>query len=986
MATIAENSARAQKLLKFYNDVVRGQRAITIPANARLFLEAVPHKQPPSVCVETLVSSSAGLEAVRNSVRADIGLECIKTFTLPFLAYLSDPDIKLLAEGELLRQIIEVVVEPATLWKALIKSFLDHLLPQESLQPFAWLVHEVVLLRGDFSTDLLEDVGAVVKDESLLNASSAETRALGYRIVKAVQLRSAPIAPTPDAETPGGRHDNDFAEFRKIEIFPTSDEFLSKERPFYRVADDVFSSDPEERASAHLDNQFRLLREDMLYELRENFQDALKKKKRRPALRLGRLVPVNLDVGDDTRTKKCSLSLECGRGLEVLQKIDPAARNSYLQENKNFVKHQAFGALRREDVIYGFAFVDRNVAELVKSPPIVQLQFTDSRALSKCLVALRAFDDVEFIVVDTPVFAYQPVLEGLKDITELPLQQQLLDPTSTYAELDNGPRMAALVSKLRSVANAEDVVLNIDETTSLDQSQRASLLNAVTAPLAVIQGPPGTGKSFIGSRIVKYFHKYSNHKFLLISYTNHALDQFLEELQDVGIPNEHMVRLGSKSTTRTGPLLLSNQAANYRRSTACWAAIDALKVERTGMQSELENAWRNYATFQVSFHTMMEYLEFAEDCERFYEAFLLPTEDGKWKKVGRKGKELRPDYLFDRWSSGRDAGFLAEKISDSNIWAIPAAERRNLRAKWTKAMLAERVEAIQNVAGKLNRNQERLEKARSEQKIDILDSKRIIACTTTAAAMYNELIRAARPDIVLVEEAGEILECHILTALTQSVKKLVLIGDHKQLRPKINNHSLSVEKDLGFDLNRSLFERLILQGFPHTTLRKQHRMHPDISAFPRALTYPDLLDAPKASDRARIEGICDRVIFVHHEHPEVGVKELADRGDPTTSSKQNDFEAEMILKTVAYLSQQGYRTDQMAVLTPYLGQLRLLRDKLLEDNDPVLNDLDAHDLIRAGLLTQAAARADRKPLRLSTIGMPCQYFPLFLLCLLTITR
>jgi len=221
----------------------------------------------------------------------------------------------------------------------------------------------------------------------------------------------------------------------------------------------------------------------------------------------------------------------------------------------------------------------------------------------------------------------------------------------------------------------------------------------------------------------------------------------------------------------------------------------------------------------------------------------------------------------------------------------------------------------------------------------------------------------------LVEEAGEILECHILTALTQTVKKLVLIGDHQQLRPKINNYELSVEKGLGFDLNRSLFERLILQRHHHTTLRKQHRMHPAISAFPRALTYPDLLDAPKVADRPAIDGICNRVLFVHHENPEVGVKELLDRRDPTTpSSKQNDFEADMILKIVAYISQQGYKTDRIAVLTPYLGQLRLLRDKLLKDNDPVLNDLDAYDLIRAGLMTQAAAKADKKPLRLSTIG------------------
>jgi hypothetical protein len=58
----------------------------------------------------------------------------------------------------------------------------------------------------------------------------------------------------------------------------------------------------------------------------------------------------------------------------------------------------------------------------------------------------------------------------------------------------------------------------------------------------------------------------------------------------------------------------------------------------------------------------------------------------------------------------------------------------------------------------------------------------------------------------------------------------------------------------------------------------------------------------------------------------------------------------------------------MVVLTPYLGQLRLLRENLKGENDPVLNDLDSASLIQAGLMTQAASKVRKRPLRLSTIG------------------
>src|SRR5947207_13306329 len=123
-----------------------------------------------------------------------------------------------------------------------------------------------------------------------------------------------------------------------------------------------------------------------------------------------------------------------------------------------------------------------------------------------------------------------------------------------------------------------------------------------------------------------------------------------------------------------------------------------------------------------------------------------------------------------------------------------------------------------------------------ETYLTIMRQKRIIACTTTAAAKYVQSLQSIAPGVLLVEEAGEILESHILTALGPDTKQLILIGDHKQLRPKVH-YDLSVEKGDGYDLNRSLFERLILRNYPHQVLFQQHRMRPELSALVRQLTY-----------------------------------------------------------------------------------------------------------------------------------------------------
>jgi superfamily I DNA and/or RNA helicase len=175
---------------------------------------------------------------------------------------------------------------------------------------------------------------------------------------------------------------------------------------------------------------------------------------------------------------------------------------------------------------------------------------------------------------------------------------------------------------------------------------------------------------------------------------------------------------------------------------------------------------------------------------------------------------------------------------------------------------------------------------------------------------------------------------------------------------------------MGFDLNRSLFERLVVKGYPHKTLSRQHRMRPEISALIRHLTYPDLVDAPTTHGRDDLRGVRDNIVFINHSHPEdEQVKTLEEKFDlSATSSKRNTFESQMVLKIVRYLALNGYGTDEIVVLTPYLGQLSKLREILKNENDIVLNDLDSFDLVRAGLMSVDTANLSKKRLRLATIG------------------
>merc|ERR1711976_326307 len=120
---------------------------------------------------------------------------------------------------------------------------------------------------------------------------------------------------------------------------------------------------------------------------------------------------------------------------------------------------------------------------------------------------------------------------------------------------------------------------------------------------------------------------------------------------------------------------------------------------------------------------------------------------------------------------------------------------------------------------------------------DVLREMEVVGMTTTAVSKFSVLLKELRPEVVVVEEAAEVLEAHVLTALQPRTQQVVLIGDHQQLRPSTAVYRLSKN----FHLDVSLFERLIRNGCAHVTLEQQRRMHPMVSRLMKPL-YPQLRD------------------------------------------------------------------------------------------------------------------------------------------------
>ena len=291
----------------------------------------------------------------------------------------------------------------------------------------------------------------------------------------------------------------------------------------------------------------------------------------------------------------------------------------------------------------------------------------------------------------------------------------------------------------------------------------------------------------------------------------------------------------------------------------------------------------------------------------------------------RQGVRLDDRILFDHTNRTKDD--IRVKISDyppdmvvnsqirsvNNLWSLD----KHQRLQFLYCILNEKTTSVyqelNDLIEQLQTLKNRKEELEMNKKVEMLSQKKIIGVTITGASINHDLIHHIGPSVVIVEEAAEILEPSLLAALTPSIEHLILIGDHKQLRPQVDTYELC--KKFHFDV--SMMERLIESGFPFKCLSKQNRMRPEFSALLRDI-YPNLEDnLPLVSKNEQLKCIEKSMFFWCHDDPEIQ--------DRTYS---NIKEAERVIALVIYLLCNGVHPSDITVLAAYLGQTKLLRNMI----------------------------------------------------------
>ena len=352
--------SRSARLARFFDLVLRGKRALHGSTDGNLFLEAICSQADHANCIEKLAASAEGMNSLRKALRFDCESALfLNGFGTSFIRYLAeDPAVKEMLGGKLLQRVLIVVVDPPTVWNALTESHEAGRLDENAEFAFAWLLLELVSWSDNQPTDFFHIAKQKVTEQNkfcLLRAASRETRAIGRKLHHALQAPRVKGIGSDD-NGPGGRHDNDFADFRQIAILPTADEIHSPERPFYRLANAIESIEDEDRPSVHLDNQFRLLREELLGELRGDLQIALGQRKgKRSGFVIPNLSFEGIYCGNESRRQQCALSLRCNVDFPQLAGLNSSQRKAFLKANFHFLKDRSLGCLLNGKEIVAFA-------------------------------------------------------------------------------------------------------------------------------------------------------------------------------------------------------------------------------------------------------------------------------------------------------------------------------------------------------------------------------------------------------------------------------------------------------------------------------------------------------------------------------------------------------------------------------------------------------------------------------------------------------
>ena len=486
--------SRHPGLKKIFDDIISGERQLSDPLVPH-FIRSISTHPDPATCLHELTASERGLKAIQTAVSSNLSTESLNGDVAGLLAYLRNSKLEHLGGGDTLQRLLRALVEIPGFWRSLTTAFGTGGLRQSTERSFSWLLLQLVVSPPEISEQyrLAASNRRIIR--TLLHSPDTETCSNARKIRLVISLYPNDKAVPPEWFVgPGWRHDNDSRLYQEISILPTPDEINSTERPHLKTVDEIDDlklTSPTKMFTVHIENQFRLLREDLVHDTHENVQVALGNKKGRHT---GVIISDLLLTGIYTDEKsKWGLKFTCSDDLPFFSSLSSKMiRMDRLEKDRNYLRHGSFASLVSENEIIAFVTIVRNAEMLAQNPPVIAVQLEGTATVKGALLRLRRCPRVSLLQLNTPLFAYEPILRSLQAMEP---SRFLLD--STLLVKPHRPRATSGNLSDIDQETISDLLCRLPTTTgsqrqiTLDNAQMEAFVCGLTQKVALIQGPPG---------------------------------------------------------------------------------------------------------------------------------------------------------------------------------------------------------------------------------------------------------------------------------------------------------------------------------------------------------------------------------------------------------------------------------------------------------------------------------------------------------------
>lgn len=467
--------------------------------------------------------------------------------------------------------------------------------------------------------------------------------------------------------------------------------------------------------------------------------------------------------------------------------------------------------------------------------------------------------------------------------------------------------------------------------------QVEAIKSGMNPGLTLIVGPPGTGKSDTAVQIVsELYHNFPEQRTLLITHSNHALNDLFTKIMERDIDERYLLRLGRGSEEIDSEADMSKFGRVNHMLQRRLTLLEEVAALARSMQMADDVAY----TCETSGHFFLSHILAR------WEKFTSTAQAAQKAGADNLNAFIAANFPFTAYFTDRTEKhakvwqqyYQSQYGSDAMQTDAPVAPVSLFRSE----NFAEDMSIAVSCFAELQTTFVELEECRPfellrsyKDRSNYLLTKhaKIIAMTCTHAAIKRKELVDLRFqfDNIIMEESAQMLEIETFIPMMlqradndsgSRLKRIVMLGDHHQLPPVVSNRAFQKHSHM----DQSLFTRFIRLGMPYIQLNAQGRMRSSLAQLWN-WNYVNLGNLPVVHQNPAYQ--FGNVGFAH-EYQLINVEDLNGVGEssPTPFFYQNLAEAEYVVQTYMYMRLLGYPAHRISILTTYNGQKHLIRDIL----------------------------------------------------------